>query len=334
MRNRRLIILLALLPVLAGCVVVVSSPFSAFGSDPGLQETVVDGEGDAKILLLDISGFISDEPTSRALGLIQERSMLDRVAEELDTAAEDEDIRAVVLRINSPGGGVTASDEIYHRLRRYHEATGVPVIASLGSVAASGAYYLACAAQHIMAHPTSVTGSVGVIIVGVNVAGLMDKLGVANQTYTTGSHKDMLSPLRETRPEEAEIVQSVLNDLFARFKQVVRSRGDKLDEQAWPDIIDGRIFSAERARQIGLTDATGRLQDALDQARRMAGVDEARVIMYHREGAAVRTVYSRLADAPEAAHAGLPDLPLTSAPRLSPGLAATPQFLYLWQPGL
>lgn len=315
---------LFLLPWLAGCVVLVGSPFEALKSKPGLQETVVDGEGDAKLLIIDITGFISDQPTSRALGLVQERSMLDRVTEELDKAAEDEDIAALLLRIDSPGGGVTASDEIYHRIRRYSEETEVPVVAALGGIAASGGYYIACAADEIVGHPTTVTGSVGVIIIGINVAGLMDKLGVENQTFTTGNHKDMLSPLRQTRPEEAEIVEGVLDSMFERFKAVVKAGRPNLDPAAWPQITDGRIFSADEAERIGMIDATGRLQDAVDRAKALAGLEDASVIKYHRAGATVNTVYSQF-NAEPGSHTELPGLPIQ---------ASSPQFLYFWQPGL
>ena len=296
-RLSRLLALAALLPALAGCVVVVAPPLSWFERDPGLRETVLEGEGDAKILVIAVDGFISDQPTERAFGLVREQSTLARVAAELDKAAQDPAIAAVVLRIDSPGGGVTASDEVYHRLRGFAEERDLPMVASLGGVAASGGYYVALAADDILAHPTTVTGSIGVILVGVNVAGLMDKLGVEDETYTSGPHKDLLSPLRGATEEERDIVQGGLDDLFARFGDVGETR------------------------RPGLSDTQ----------RERAGVSEARVIMYHREGESAETVYSRFAGEPESG--GGPAATL-SGPTLSLESLTSPQFLYLWRPGL
>lgn len=330
-RLSRLLAVAALLPALAGCVLVVAPPLSWFERDPGLRETVLQGEGDAKILVIAIDGFISDQPTERAFGLVREQSTLARVAAELDKAEADPAIAAVVLRIDSPGGGVTASDEIYHRLRRFAEEHDLPMVASLGGVATSGGYYVALAADDILAHPTTVTGSIGVILVGVNVAGLMDKLGVEDETYTSGPHKDLLSPLRGATEAERDIVQGVLDDLFARFVDVVETRRPGLSDEQRERIVDGRIFAARPARELGLVDGLGRLEDAIDLARERAGVREARVMMYHREGESAETVYSRFAGEP--ASAGGPAATL-SGPTLSLESLTSPQFLYLWRPGL
>ncbi len=328
---RALIALLVSLPLLGGCVVVLT-PFDWFGDESGLVEHVVRGEGDAKILLVSVDGFISDQPTQRAFGLIQEASTLDRVATELKRAADDPAVRGLVLRINSPGGGVTASDEIFHRLRRFAEEQEVPVVAALGSVAASGGYYVALAADEILAHPTTVTGSIGVILVGLNIDGLMDKIGVRDETFTSGPHKDLLSPLRGVTEEERDIVQGVLDGLFDRFVRVVDDRrGGKLDATRRATITDGRIFNAPQAESLGLVDGIGRLDDAIDRVRELAGVENARVIRYTREGGRADTVYSRGGGKPTAggAPAQVNILPLD----LSLSAASSAQFLYLWRPG-
>lgn len=328
---RALLALLFSLPLLGGCVVVLT-PFNWFGDESGLVEHVVRGEGDAKILLVSVDGFISDQPTQRAFGLVQEPSTLDRVATELRRAEADPDIRGVVLRINSPGGGVTASDEIFHRLRRFAEEQDVPVVAALGSVAASGGYYVALAADEILAHPTTVTGSIGVILVGLNIDGLMDKIGVRDETFTSGPHKDLLSPLRGVTDEERDIVQGVLDGLFERFVHVVDDRrGGKLDATHRATITDGRIFNAPQAESLGLVDGIGRLDDAIDRVREKAELENARVIRYTREGARADTVYSRGGGMPTAggAPAQVNILPLD----LGLSAASSAQFLYLWRPG-
>lgn len=327
----RLLLLGVTAAALTGCVLVVSPSLSLFNRDPGLQETVIQGEGPDKILMIAIDGFISDQPTERAFGLVREQSTLARVAAELDKAAKDPSIAGIVLRIDSPGGGVTASDEIYGRLRRFADEHDLPMVAAMGNLATSGAYYVALAADDVVAHPTTVTGSVGVLLVGVNAAGLLNKLGVEDETYTSGPHKDLLSPLRGATPEERAIVQGVLDELFARFVSVVEERRPGLDAGHREQVLDGRIFAAQAARDLGLVDTIGRLDDAIDLAKQRAGVERARVVMYHRQGEPAETVYSRFDHGPTAT--GGPTASL-GGPRLSLDALTSPQFLYLWRPGL
>lgn len=310
---------------LSGCVFVVS-PFG--GGGDALREATVDGEGSAKILWLPISGFISDTPGQRAFGLLQQPSTLATVTRALDRAEEDDDIAAVVLRINSPGGTVAAADEIHARIQRYHEKTEVPVIASLGGVAASGGYYVAMAADTVIAQPTTITGSIGVIILGVNAAGLLAKLGIENQTFTSGEHKDILSPLRGATAEEREIVQGVLNSLFARFVTVVESARPDLDRSRLDEITDGRIFAAEQARDLGLVDTVGHIDDVLALARREAGVDEARVIRYYRGRVAPASVVAETAAAAGTGGVQVGGVPVNLRPVAGTGA----QPLYLWRP--
>lgn len=323
--------MLALLPLVAGCVFVVQPPWGWFGGDDQLIETTIAGEGDAKVLLITISGFISAQPSSSAFGLVREPSTLQKVTARLQQAAEDEAIKALLLRINSPGGGVTASDEVYYRIRAFAEATGVPVVASLGALAASGGYYVACAADAILANPTTVTGSIGVILIGFNLAGLLDKLGIEGQVFKTGPHKDILSPLRGATPVERKIIASLLDQMFERFVGIVRTRRQDLDISKLKIITDGRVFSAPAALELGLIDAIGRVQDAAELAKQLAGIEQARVVVYHRPGATPKTYYAPPSASRPAA--GLPtqvnilpiDLPLIDA--------GTPRFLYLWRPG-
>ncbi|MES1938788.1 putative signal peptide peptidase SppA [Salinisphaera sp. T5B8] len=326
MRGRRALKLAAvsaLALALAGCVVI--SPFGSRGN--ALHETTVQGQGDTKILWLPISGFISDAPAQRALGLVQQPSTLATVSRALDKAAEDEDIGAVVLRINSPGGTVAAADEIHARIARYRRDSGVPVIASFGGVAASGGYYVATAADTIIAQPTSITGSIGVIIPGVNASELLDKLGVDNASYVSGKHKDIMSPLRKPTPEEQAIVQNVIDSLFARFVAVVEAGRPNLDRAHFDEITDGRILAADDAQRLGLVDEIGHIDDVLALARDRAGVESARVIRYYQGRSAPNSILS------EAATAGGLSLRAAGLPvDLSFDSQATLQPLYLWQP--
>lgn len=310
---------------LAGCVIV--SPFGR--SDNALHETTVQGEGDTKILWLPVSGFISDAPGHRALGLVQQPSTLATISRALDKAEKDDDIGAVVLRINSPGGTVAAADEIHARIQSYHENTGIPVIASFGGVAASGGYYIATAADTVIAQPTSITGSIGVIIPGVNAKGLLDKLGVEDASYVSAPHKDLMSPLREATPEERRIVQDVIDSLYARFVAVVEAGRPNLDRTRLDEITDGRIVAADDAKRLGLIDRIGHLDDVLALAREQAGVDRARVIRYYQGRTAPRSILSEAAGLGDGLRVNAGGVPID----LSVDSNAAAQPLYLWQPG-
>ncbi|WP_423822635.1 signal peptide peptidase SppA [Salinisphaera sp. SPP-AMP-43] len=280
---------------LAGCI-TINTPLGG-GSDNSLHETRISGHGDAKILWLNIDGFISASPSSHALGLVRQPSMLTRVSRVLDKAEGDAHIKAVVLRIDSPGGTVAASDEIYDRIKRFEVDTGTPVIASLGGVAASGGYYVAMGANRVIAEPTTITGSIGVIIVDVNAAGLMHKLGLADTSITSGPHKDIMSPLRKPKADERAIVQNVVDGLYHRFVSVVTSNRPALDRSQLAMITDGRIFPAPQAKRLGLVDAIGHQNDVLAAARQAAGVDQAEVIRYYQGRQAPDTLVAAAASA-------------------------------------
>ena len=321
----RIVLAATLLAGLAGCVVI--SPFGRGDND--LHETTVQGDGDSKILWLPISGFISDAPGRQAFGLVQQPSTLATVTRALDKAAQDDAIGAVVLRINSPGGTVAAADEIHARIQRYHATTGVPVIASFGGVAASGGYYVATAADTIIAQPTSITGSIGVIIPGVNAEGLLDKLGVQDASYVSAAHKDILSPLRAASPEERRIVQDVVDSLFARFVTVVKAGRANLDRSRLEEITDGRIVVADDAKRLGLIDAIGHIHDVLALARDQAGDDAARVVRYYQGSIAPRSILSETAAGGPALSLQAGGVPIDLSVDSNAGTA---QPLYLWQP--
>jgi protease-4 len=323
----------ALLAMGSGCV-YVSGGINPFAQQRGaLQETVVSGEGRDKILLLDVSDVITDVEREGSLGLSTEESTVARVEEALTAASDDHRVKAVVVRINSPGGGVTASDTVFHGIMQFKAETGVPVIASLQDLATSGAYYVALAADRIVATPTTVTGSVGVILVGLNVEGLMGKLGVADQTVKSGPHKDLLSPFRKPTPEERAIIQGVIDDLYHRFRRLVRKRRPQIAAGDLARVTDGRVFSAAQAHEIGLVDDIGYVEDAIRDARAAAGVERARVIMYHRPEEYRDNVYSGHGSG-RGPSAGAAAAPATGGFELTVRLppAAGPRFMYLWMP--
>jgi protease IV len=318
---------LSLLLPTTGCFVSLGTPLGAFRGERPLEEKTIEGEGRAKILLMRITGAIDDEPQEHAFGLIEEESTVSRVRAELEKAKDDDRVKAVLLRIDSPGGGVTASDEVYQEIVRFKRERKIPVVAALGDLAASGGYYVACAADRIVAHPTTVTGSIGVILVNLNIEGLLGKIGVRNETFKAGEHKDLLSPLRAPTPEERRIVQSILDSLHARFIAIVREGRPRLDVARLPELTDGRIFDATQALGAGLVDEVGDLHAAIDAAKAAAHVDEARIVTYYRRPDETReNIYS--------VARGMP--PQVNLLAVDTGLAGRsgPRFMYLWAPAL
>lgn len=311
----------------SGCI-LITGDFNPLSRRPQpLEEHTVSGRGAAKVLLMDVSGVISSEPREGALGLSREESTLARIEAELDKAAQDDDVRAIVLRINSPGGTVTGSDIIYERLTRFRAERGVPILVQMMDVAASGGYYLALAGDEIAATPTSVTGSIGVVFMSISLAGLMDKVGVANQTVASGAMKDIGSPLRPMTPAERAVLEALIGDMQARFVSLVRTRRPSLTAAMAAQMTDGRVFSAEQALAGGLVDHIAYLDDTLARARQRAGVSEARVIRYRRADEYAEGLYARGAGAtpPQVNQINLLNLG-------SQGLPSGPSFFYLWVP--
>jgi len=318
--------LLVVTLLLPGCAFVVAdlNPFAA--RPQALEEHVVEGEGKAKVLVVDISHVISDEEREGTLGIGKEESLVARVTEELRQAGDDDRVKAVVLRINSPGGTVTASDTLYHVVRDFSTKKQVPVVAQLMDMGTSGAYYVALSTDEIVAQPTTVTGSIGVIMFGLNLEGLMGKIGVKNQTFKAGAHKDIGSPLREMTPEEKEILQSVLDDMRGRFVQLVHERRPQANAEMFGAVTDGRIITSGQALQAGLIDRIGYLDDAITIAKQRAGVTEARVILYRRGNEFSENIYSKAGTA----------APQVNLINFDLGALAGrgPAFMYLWQPQL
>lgn len=209
----------------------------------------------------------------------------DRIVERIQSAKEDESVKALVLRVDSPGGSVGASQEIYRALEDF-KASGKPLIVSMGNVAASGGYYISAPADVIFANPGTITGSVGVIVQHTEVKDLLEKLGIKTTSIKTGKFKDTLSPFRELTPEEKEYIRSTIHDAYEQFLQaILKYRSNKISEEKLRNIADGRIFTGKVAKELGLVDELGNLQDAINKARQMAGVPKARVFyMEERRG--------------------------------------------------
>jgi protease-4 len=319
MSTRLSIVVTALLAlVTAGCISI-----SLFPQTMPLREKTVQGTATDKILMMDISGVISEKGSSNPLS--ESEDLVALIKEELTLAAEDSQIKSLLLRINSPGGTVTASDVIHHEINEFKSKRKIPVVAVIMDVGASGGYYIAVAADRIIAHPTSVTGSVGVIMLRVNAEGLLQKIGVEAGAIKSGAKKDIGSPFRPMSEEERAIFQSMINGFQSRFLEVVTKGRKALPADQLKLIADGRVLTGPQAVQLGLVDQIGYLDDGIAAAKQLAGLADARVVMYVRPGTYKNNIYSQ---APGTSTLeALANLDIMGLVR-----GGTPQFLYLWMP--
>lgn len=319
---------MALLIWFTGCAPTIKLFSDA--RDP-LEEYTLEGDGAQKILVIPIRGTISDSPQQK--GLRSRPGMVRTVVSHLKKAEKDKDIRAVILKIDSPGGPVTAADMLYHELMEYKRRSGVKVVAAMMDVAASGGYYIALPADHIIAHPTTVTGSVGVIFARPSVTGLMGKIGIGVDAYVTGKNKDMGSPFRDITSEEAAILQNLIDDLGDRFLKLV-AQHRKIDAEAMARVATARVFLGPEAKELGLVDEIGYLSDAVARAKSIAGLsDAARVVVYRRTRYPEDNIYNTAAA--EYDGGGYPSAyPMVqlSLSDLLPSWKAG--FQYLWHPDL
>jgi len=218
--------------------------------------------GGEKIAIIEVRGVILDPQP---------------VVEKLVKLRKNEKVKAIVLRIDSPGGGVGPAQEIFAEVKKAQKEK--KVLVSMGSVAASGGYYIACAADKILANPGSITGSIGVIVESLNVEELLRKLGLRSMVVKSGKHKDLGSPLRPMTEEERKLLQGVLDSVHEQFIRAV-AEGRKLPVEKVRELADGRIFSGEQARELGLVDELGNLEDTLAMAATLAGIRGEPEIMY------------------------------------------------------
>ena len=222
------------------------------------------GMGDA-VGVISLDGVIS---TAADDYLTSQGVTPSRVAELLEQAAADPDIKAVVVQINSPGGGVVASNEIYHVLLEFEK----PVVAWMGEIAASGGYYIACGADYVFAHPDALTGSIGVISQFINVEDLMDEIGVDVVVITSGPHKDTGSTFREMTEEEKALWQIIIAETYEGFVKVV-AQARNLSVEEVRAIADGRVYTGRPALELGMVDDVGRLNDAIVKAAELGGIE-------------------------------------------------------------
>lgn len=273
-------VLLVLIPTFTGCMP------GAFLIEPVAKpqrhkERVLEGGGfgvHQKIAIIDVDGVMTNGSDGGLLGG-GGNSVSDFVAK-LRLAEKDRSVKAVVLRINTPGGSVSASDLMHHELLKFKEKTHKPVIATMLDMACSGGYYLAVGCDEIYAQPSTITGSIGVIMKTLNYADTMKKLGLKSETFKSGELKDMMSPTKSLTEKERDILNRIITDSYERFLAAILDGRDNLDDATLRPIADGRIYTAQQALDLGLIDKIAYPSEAIERAKELAGLKKAKVVMY------------------------------------------------------
>ena len=300
-----------------------------------LEDTVVIDEqrtAGAKVVLVDVNGPLSlgaADPSPFAA----DRNVVDRVVARLERAERDDDVRAVLLRVNSPGGTVAASETLYHELRRFRERTGIPIVASMGEIATSGGYYVALAGDEVYAHRATITGSVGVIIQTFNFSEGLASIGVDGRAVVSRSNKDVANPFEPADEAHYVILQNVVNTFYAGFREHVRQRRPEIPPDRFDELTDGRVIPGDQAANAGLVDGVTDLRGAFDAAKRLAGIDRADLVAYTVRGREPASLYANTTTASAARPtAALADIDVSLLPRsvsgalsLRPGVA-----YYIW----
>ncbi len=272
-----IILACAILPLGGMALLLALGGGSATATVPGSrwQEEVISGRGTDRIVIITVSGTIG---ASAGDGLFSAGLSHEQLLSQIRTAADDTRVKAVVLRVDSPGGGVVASNELYVELKKLREK-GKHLVISMGSVAASGGYYISMAGERIYANPDTLTGSLGVIVSLLNYDEAFERLGLREYVYKSGDFKDIGSPLRPPQPEEEAIWKALVDEAYQGFVDViVEGRGMARDDVI--RLADGRIYTGRQAKALGLIDELGNLDDAIEGAKELAGLTDALIVRY------------------------------------------------------
>ena len=325
LRSLICVILLSIMLIITGCT---APRIILFGDDSiPLNEYTLEGTGKGKVLLLPVKGTISDE--TRKEFLSTKPSMVQEIVSQLAKAENDSGVRAVVLKIDSIGGSVTASDLLYHEILSFKNRTNKKIVVAMMNVAASGGYYIALPADFILAHPTTLTGSIGVLFLQPRIEGLLGKIGVEVDVNKSGSNKDMGSPFRTSTPEEKKIVQRLTDRLGQRFLDQVKKHR-KLDKKQLSEIATARVFLADDAHRLGLVDKVGYLSAAIAEAKKLGGLSpDAKVVVYRRMEFPDDNLYNTRITRGGGIRPSLIDISLPSS-----AMSLQTGFYYLWAPGL
>lgn len=321
---KRNALLVLFLWILSGCTL---ANVSLVHKTEPLEEKLLEGTGQSKILLVDLDGVITFKEEKGYLNLSTSPSKVAFFREALRKAAEDPDVAGLIVRINSPGGSVAASDTIYHEIMNFKQKRKIPVVAYITELCASGGYYVASASDRIIASPAAVTGSIGVIAMKINLEGLFSKIGVSGETFKSGPKKDFWSPFRASTPEEKKMLQDLINRFYERFIAVVYANRQKLlTEAEVKALADGRILAAGEALEKKLIDRVAYLDETIEMMKKELDINQARVIIYARPETYKSNIYSEMPrQAPQVIN-------LISINAEDLALFSGVKFMYLWNP--
>jgi protease IV len=305
---------------LAVVAVVLILTVGAPTAPAAYDEEYVAGDGPDKVAVVPVEGEIASADDS--LGGTQPTTSPEGLDDALLQAGQDTSVVAVVLEVNSPGGGVTASDEMHQSILDFKQNTGKPVVVSMGDTAASGGYYISTAADRIVANETTLTGSLGVIFELNNFAEAAHKYGIKQVVIKSGKYKDIGNAFREMTPDEREIFQSIVDESYSEFVDVI-SEGRGIPKDRVREIADGRVYSGSQARDLGLVDSFGGLDEASATAGRLAKAEDTTVVRYVQEPTLTEALLARLA----------PQEPQAQQIMDATGLDLEPKPYYLYLPG-
>lgn len=290
-----------------------SASTSGYAEDeyPTFDEIWSYGSGDTKVVRISLSGVIMRGRQERLFG--SEPDMVEQILSEIRAATWDDEIKAIILEVDSPGGAVTPSDEIYAALNRFKAADGDRMIlVFVRDLCASGGYYASMAGDYIMAEPTAIVGSVGVIMQTLNMKGLGEKIGLSSVTIASGENKDMLNPFEDVNPEHLQLMQGLIDSMQDRFASIVETSRNLEDR----DLLDGRVFNVGQAMGYNLIDGVGYWDDAVSKLAELMGEDDLKIVRYYKEAGFWDSVFA--SKTPK-----VPDFSMTAEP---------PRFMYLWKP--
>ena len=302
-----------------GCATINLSP-----SIGDLEEVTIEGSGSEKILMVDFEGIINNQKDKDFAGRTTELGMVEKIRGVIEKAEKDNKIKALLLKVNSPGGTVTASDIIFKLLKVYKESNKVKIYIQVMDLAASGGYYVSLAGDKIIAHPTSLVGSIGVIALKVNLEELMSKIGVNWEIVKSGDKKDFMSPFRSFTKEERDLFQNTIDKYHKRFVTKIAENRLQLKMPEVKLLADGRVFDAEQAKELKLIDHIGYLTDTIERIKSDLGNLNLKLITYHRSSNYQGNIYSQF-QKPTTFNMINFDL------GLNPN-SLSPYFLYIWSP--
>ena len=328
MKHATSLTLLIVLAALAGCMPKsITIQLDAKPNQIGENTVMQDALRGPKIAQIDLSGVISSAPSSP----FGSAAMIDDFAAMLAKAERDQQVKAVLLRINSPGGSVAASETLANLIESFKERTGKPVVASMAEVAASGGYYTAITADRIIAQPSTITGSIGVIVPTLNVSGGLAKLGIQSRSVISGPNKDIANPLQPMDERHFAILQGIVDEFYADFRSRVLALRPDIEN---PDaVLDGKGYTGRTALDLGLVDELGGIPEAFNAAKQLAGLQSAVLVKYHRGGLPPMTPYASA----QSIHVATPNASTLESvlhwkDKLTQSGATDPGFYYLWLP--